>query len=53
MAKQNQIDLKKYQQSLKKCEDKLSFAIQLLRDIDMKLTHIIERLKDYQLEKGE
>jgi len=53
MIKQDKYDIGKYQQSLKKCEGKLSFAIQLLRDIDMKLTHIIERLKDYQLEKRE
>jgi len=53
MVKQNRVEIKKYERSLKKCESKLSFAIQLLRDIDMKLTHIIERLKYYQLEKRE
>lgn len=33
------------EKSLKKCERELDLALHLLRDIDMKLNHIIERMK--------
>lgn len=49
MKKQKEIDAKRCHCSLKRCEKKLLFAIQLLRDIDMKINHIIEKLKYYEM----
>jgi len=38
-------DLGKCEHALNKCERDLTLAIHLLKDIDMKLNHIIERMK--------
>jgi len=38
-------DIRACEKSLNKCERELGLALHLLRDIDMKLTHIIERMK--------
>jgi len=37
--------LRKCERALAKCEREMDLALHLLRDIDMKLTHIIERMK--------
>lgn len=36
----------KCERYLKRCEVKLATALDILKDVDMKLTHIIEKMKN-------
>jgi hypothetical protein len=41
-------DVKRCEQSLQKCDKAIARALNLLKDIDMKLTHIIECKKNHR-----